>query len=363
VLAASALLVAAMLGVFAYSLADSQRQARRDVEKRFRDRAQVSAVLTSSLFASSVQAGAQTASTQLAAPRLTSQAAAAYARRTQVAFVDVYDARGSLLASSPGAQRLTNGGPLVQAALRGGFTVSDLTPGPHGQLVTEFAISFPGKTGARVEVSGTPETLLATFLAAFLSQVPNVAGSTSFVVDGQGRVVGAAGPGHAAVGRPLSDSALLAKLRAGRASGSYDGDRYFTSTRVAGTPWQVVVTARRGPLYASVNGSRRTVPWLIFAAFALTAALGLFLLRRVIKATTELERRELSQRHAVEINDNIIQRLVLAKYALDRGASETSQDKLAETLNEAQRLVGDLLEEEIAPGDLRRRGPASITDR
>jgi hypothetical protein len=98
---------------------------------------------------------------------------------------------------------------------------------------------------------------------------------------------------------------------------------------------------------------------VIFVAFALVAALGLFLLRRVLGASTQLQRAELSRLHALEINDNVVQRLVVAKYALDRGATETSQEKLTETLRETQQLVTSLLQEkEIAPGALRRANAA-----
>jgi hypothetical protein len=106
------------------------------------------------------------------------------------------------------------------------------------------------------------------------------------------------------------------------------------------------------------------VPWLIFAAFVLASLLGTVLLWRVLISNAELQRADLSRSHALEINDNVVQRLVLAKYALDRGATETSQQKLAETLRETQQLVTSLLEErEIAPGALRRDQPAETEGR
>jgi hypothetical protein len=124
-----------------------------------------------------------------------------------------------------------------------------------------------------------------------------------------------------------------------------------------------VLSTSKSKLYASVNGSQRTIPWLIFLAFAFVATVGLILFRRVLVATAELQRAELSRMHAIEINDNVVQRLVVAKYALDRGATESSQAKLSETLREAQGLVTSLLEEkDIGPGVL-RRGGAAPTDR
>jgi hypothetical protein len=155
----------------------------------------------------------------------------------------------------------------------------------------------------------------------------------------------------------------LAAAAAKSQQGSYGGGRYFTSAPIASVPWQILLSASQGNLYASVNGSQRTLPWIIFAAFALSVALGLFLLRRVLRANAQLERAEISRQHALEINDNVVQRLVVAKYALDRGATEMSQEKLAETLRETQQLVTSLLaEKEITPGVL-RRAAAAETDK
>jgi hypothetical protein len=121
----------------------------------------------------------------------------------------------------------------------------------------------------------------------------------------------------------------------------------------------VVLSTSKSKLYASVNGTERTIPWLIFAAFALVAAGGLFLFRRVLIANSQLQRAELSRVHALEINDNVVQRLVVAKFAFERGDTDTSRERLAETLRETQQLVTSLLEQkEIAPGVLRRAGPA-----
>jgi hypothetical protein len=141
--------------------------------------------------------------------------------------------------------------------------------------------------------------------------------------------------------------------------GSYGDDRYFTSAQITGTPWRIVLSAAKSNLYASVNGAQRTVPWIIFGAFVLAAVLGLFLLRRVLIANSQLQRAELSRMHALEINDNIVQRLVTTKYALDRGSTDASRERLGETLKEAQQLVSSLLEgKDITPGVLRREEAA-----
>jgi hypothetical protein len=51
----------------------------------------------------------------------------------------------------------------------------------------------------------------------------------------------------------------------------------------------------------------------------------------------------------------VIQRLAVVKFALERGQSAATEEKLTEALREAQRLVNQLLGEEAAtPGSLRR---------
>jgi hypothetical protein len=156
----------------------------------------------------------------------------------------------------------------------------------------------------------------------------------------------------------LPDEDLLEALDEG-SRGDYGGDRYFASGPIEGSPFRIVLDTTEEKLYEDV---RTTVPWLIFTAFALMALVGLFLLRRSLASAAELQRRELNERHAVEINDNIIQGLALAKYQLQRGEGEASATQLADTLREAQRLVSGLLgDAEVQAGQLRREAAAETT--
>jgi hypothetical protein len=229
--------------------------------------------------------------------------------------------------------------------------------GRRGSTLIESASPFPTVNGQRVQLTGVRAPLLSRFLGGFLQRVPNVASARSYVVDSKRSVVGGTGA-LARAGAPLPDRDLSAAL-ANHGQGSYGDGLYFASAPVGGSPWRVVLSTSKDKLYASVNGSQRTIPWLIFAAFALVATVGMVLLRRLLASNARLQRAELSRVHALEINDNVVQRLVVAKLALERGATETSHEKLVETLHETQQLVTSLLEEkEIAPGVLRRESPA-----
>ncbi len=353
--AGAVILIVLLLGFFAYSLAHSQRQQRSDLEKRFRDRADISAAVTDAIFASAGAQGQLQNAARFGGSTINPATLQRTARQSQAEYAEVIDSSGKLLAATPGApKRTAANAPHIARALRSGrLELSDQLPGPKGAPIFESAAPFPTTHGRRVLVTSADGKLLSQFLDGFLAEVPNVASATSYVVDSKGRVVGSTAKG-VRPGTKLPDEDLAAALTKHK-SGSYDGNRYFASAPVVGSTWVVALSASKENLYAPVNGSQRTVPWLIFAAFALMAISGLVLFRRSLVANAQLQRAELSRVHALEINDNVVQRLVVAKLALERGATETSHEKLAETLQETQQLVTSLLEEkEIVPGVLRR---------
>ena len=74
------------------------------------------------------------------------------------------------------------------------------------------------------------------------------------------------------------------------------------------------------------------------------------------EARAEVERRQLSERQAIEINDNIVQGLVAAQYALERGEAEQTGAAIEATLAQAKAIIAKLLEEvDVSPGTLRRQ--------
>lgn len=352
----AACLVLVLLGLFLYGLMDSQSQARHDLEKRFDERAQVSAAVVQAIFEISGSATFNQAAQSFGDEKVDKKPLEALAKQGRWSYGAVIGDDGEELASTAGMSPGARDKPHVQQALKTGRSVlSDLDP---ERKVIEWAVTFKAKSGQnRVLLIGLNEKLIADFLNTFLAKIPQTEKGQSFVLDSKSSQLG--GP---KAGTMLADEDLLSALGDGKTKGKYGDERYFAAAPIEGSTWKVVLTTPTDVLYEPVLGSRRTVPWLIFGGFALTALFGLFMLRRVATAQAEIERRKLNQHHAMEINDNIIQRLVLAKYALDRGSEEMSQEKLAETLEEAQRLVSGLLEEHPTAGSLRRRGPAETGD-
>ena len=77
-------------------------------------------------------------------------------------------------------------------------------------------------------------------------------------------------------------------------------------------------------------------------------------------AQSELRRRQELTRRAAELNDDVVQGLVVAKYAADRGARDEAARLLDKALDDTRRIVTDLIAsagvegQGPQPGDLRR---------
>jgi PAS domain S-box-containing protein len=84
--------------------------------------------------------------------------------------------------------------------------------------------------------------------------------------------------------------------------------------------------------------------------------------RQAAVAREQLAGLALRQRHALEVNDDIIQGLAVADLAINLEDYDKARQAIADTLMAARRFVTDLLGDDntvaISPGDLRRRSTA-----
>ena len=75
---------------------------------------------------------------------------------------------------------------------------------------------------------------------------------------------------------------------------------------------------------------------------------------------------QLRRRHALEINDNVVQGLTVAKYALDAGNQEEARRAIEQTLVSARQIITELLDSDeendlrLIAGDLVRLEPATV---
>jgi len=314
-LTASALVVLALLTVFAIELSNTQAKSKQDVESRVHERGVLAAALIDSLFQSVQQAIPKD---QHAYGGLTVSTRAMNRARGDNAYVALLDARGNVIAHSGGftAQaRADVAGSAAVALVRAGhpYGLGNLVPyGRAGAI--ELAVSFPTAFGPRTLLTAFAPRALGFFITSDLRKIPGVTGAHNYLIDGHDTVLASTNPAIPA-GYVFRQPGQVRAL--GLSSGDRDG-HYYDQVRLPNSTWRLVLAAPNGPLFASVSGLRKWVPWMIFAAFALVAIAALVLGRRALKSAEEV--REAGARLAV-----VNAELESTNEALERRASELAR--------------------------------------
>ena len=277
----------AVLAVAAFFLHDTQREQREDLRERYADRVVVSAALLDSLFG--VAFAGQTAELGMTlGGRISTDALEQRVVEGNARWALVVDAQGKVLGASKDAprgaelQRLVSEPFVRRARLPGGYglgaVVRDSVP---------TAVGYRTRSGQRVFISAAPLETYRSFLEGTLTPLPGVKGGRAYVLDGNGRRLGAAALGIAI---PPRTPRLVEALRKS-SRGSFEsesGRRYYAAQPIRGSRWRLVVTVREKELYASASGAGRAVPWVILVLSAVAlAGIGL-LLRRLLRTTQAL---------------------------------------------------------------------------
>jgi signal transduction histidine kinase len=302
----------ALLTVFAIELSNTQAKSKRDVEARVHERAVLAGALIDSLFQTVVRQVPQEAKIYGGAHV---SAATMNAHRATSAYVALLNSSGNLLAASDGFT------PQVRASVTASGVLSLVRTGHVyglGDLsrigsvnVIDFAVAFPTPYGTRILVSGTPATALATFLKADLLKIPGVAGAHNYVLDGTDVVLASNNPAYPAGSRFVKPGQVAAlRLTSGDRNG-----HYYDQVQIANSTWRIVLAAPDGPLFASISGLHKWIPWIIFASFALVGLLAIVLARSVLGASDRL-------RTANEQLASLNSELAVTNSALERRAAE-----------------------------------------
>lgn len=72
--------------------------------------------------------------------------------------------------------------------------------------------------------------------------------------------------------------------------------------------------------------------------------------KRADEAERELERARADRRHALQLNDEVVQGLAVAKYAIDLELGDKAEAAVSETLEKARELVSQLLDKATEEG-------------
>jgi signal transduction histidine kinase len=344
-LLASAVIVIALLAVFAIELSNSQANSKSSVKARVQERAVLAGALVDSLFAT-VKQGVP-ADSRVFGGRTVS-IAALDKELADNAYLAVLGAHGAVLAHTPGftsqaRTELDQSGALKLVESGAPYGLGDLSG--HGKsTVIEFAIGLPTRYGKRIVAEGAAPSAIIGFLAGELRHIPGVPGSHNLIVDANDRVVASniasRPPGYQITG--------AGRAALGHSSGDREG-RFYDQVPLADSTWRVVLSAPDGALFASVSGWNHWLPWLLLVGFGLMAAVALGLGWRVLhsaernlaEANTRLE---LVNRELEDSNSELQRRateLARSNAELDQFASIASHD-LQEPLRKVRTFTEQL---------------------
>lgn len=280
-LIAGSFVVLALLAVFAVKLADTQAGSKRDVKARVRERAELATALIDSLFNTTVQQLPQLETTY---GRRNVSAAALEAQANTNLFIALLDARGGVVAASKGyttqaRAEVERSSALALARRNRPYAIGDVVPYASTGAIP-FVIRVPTRYGTRYLVSGSRPAVFNGFISGELRKIPGVSGSHNYLIDGHNRVIASTNPA-------IPAGAVLSRPSEIEALSHISGDRkghYYLQRGLSNSTLRIVLSAPDGPLFASVTGLHKWLPWAIFAAFALFAVIALVLGRRALRA-------------------------------------------------------------------------------
>lgn len=286
-LIAGALIVLALLVVFAIELSNSQSNSRANLETQAHERAVLVSNLIDTLFGAVSQPGAGPLASY-SRPHV-SRAMMNRERGTNL-YVALFDPAGRMIAASDGvtpqarAELTPERSAALHLVLAGHpWGLGNILPyGPHG--VINFATRLQTPAGARIILSGIPATALNRFLLAELSRVPAVRREYHSMLDGNGVIIASTYARHP-LGYHFHTPAQLDVLHHG--SGVIN-HYYFDLIPLPNTTWKLLISAPTASFFASVSGLKHWLPWVIFAAFALIALVALLLARRALRSGDQL---------------------------------------------------------------------------
>jgi signal transduction histidine kinase len=277
-LVGSAVVVVALLIVFAVELSNTQANSKAAIKSRVHERAVLAGALVNSVFSSVTQ---QIPAEVAKFGGATISASALNAEVGSNAYIVILGPNGHVLGASSGFTKqasadIANSGAVRLVQHGDAYGLGNLVR--HGKSdVIEFALPLPTAHGRRILVEGAAASALTEIFATELKRIPGVSGSHNLIVDQNDTVI-ASNVADRPTGYPIVGAARVAL---GHVSGDRN-DRYYDQVPLANSTWRIILSAPDSGLFASVSGWNWWVPWLVFIAFAVMALVAFVLGWRVV---------------------------------------------------------------------------------
>jgi len=298
-----------LLGCLAFVTMRGQREARSQLENRFVLRNELGASFAKSYVNTVMRDERRLAEAALASREVNERqfhdvvlalgAQAAVLLDGDGRLLQVWPPKPAIIGSEIGSRYAH-----LRAALQGKPAVSDVVPSAsRGVPIVGFAVPFQTPHGRRVFSGGFG--IAGTALQAYLTNALPFSSAELSLLDSSGDLVIGNQQGSTPATDLVAADPSLAAAIGDRSSGRYrrDGEeRFFARDRVAGTPWQLVVSVPESQLLAPLGGVKELIPWLLFAGFVLAALIAAFLLWRLADHRARLA---LSNRRLAESNDEL----------------------------------------------------------
>ncbi|MFZ0041671.1 MAG: ATP-binding protein, partial [Solirubrobacteraceae bacterium] len=308
--------------------------SKQDIENRVHERSVLAGALIDSLFQSSSHTAAAQDAKLYGTPTV-SKALLNHAR-SKNQYAVLVTPSGSVVAASDGFTAQARSDLRISEAvklLRAGhpWALGNVLPFRKTGVIN-YGIAFPTASGTRYLLTGFLPGALSAFLQADLRQIPGVKGAHNYLLDGNNVVLSSTNPQRPAGYRFTGAAGKALSLSKGERLG-----HYYDEVRLANTSWRVVLAAPNGPLFASVSGLRRWLPWIIFALFGVVALVTLLLARKALRDSDRV----------AEANSQLTSantQLADAKASLEdaNGALAESNSALAVTNAELERRAREL---------------------
>lgn len=277
------LVVLGLLATFAVALANNQASSKAAIEARVHERVVLATALVESVFSSvqqQVPADAKTFGGQHVSSAVLRSALGTGK------YIAVIGPRGRVLASV-GLNRQLRARLLASRGMRlvrsgAPYALGDILPDGKSGVVDIF-LALPTPSGRRLLVEGLAPSYLSALFGGELRRIPGVAGSRNLILDANDTVI-ASNVAAQPAGYRYRGRATRAAL--GRSTGDRNG-RFYDEMALRDSTWRMVLESPDGPLFASVSGLHKWVPWLLLIAFGLVGLAALVLGWRTVHSAEQ----------------------------------------------------------------------------